>query len=193
MASLRNSAQEAHLDAAREVILDLGWRRTTLTEVAKRAWVSRMTIYRHWEDRERLLADLLTREWALILEKTSVPSQDDDSLTGFVQFLLDSVAGLHRSQLLRRIIELDPELLLPYILQRAGRSQKALLVLLVPRIQRVQASGQMRGGDPEVLARSLLLMLEGLLLSADTMKTRSVSRAKLAAAYQDILMSGLAP
>ncbi|HNN48955.1 MAG TPA: helix-turn-helix domain-containing protein, partial [Marmoricola sp.] len=112
MASLRNSAQEAHLDAAREVILDLGWRRTTLTEVAKRAGVSRMTIYRHWEDRERLLADLLTREWALILEKTSVPSQDDDSLTGFVQFLLDSVAGLHRSQLLRRIIELDPELLL---------------------------------------------------------------------------------
>ena len=59
MTSLRHNSAEieapraprdAYLDAARDCILDVGWRRTTLTEVARRAGVSRMTIYRTWAD-----------------------------------------------------------------------------------------------------------------------------------------------
>src|SRR6187431_2183073 len=69
MTSLRHNAVEkepkdAYLDAARDCILDVGWRRTTLTEVARRAGVSRMTIYRTWADMPTLLGDLMTREWA---------------------------------------------------------------------------------------------------------------------------------
>ena len=44
----RGEPADAYLDAARDCILDVGWRRTTLTEVARRAGVSRMTIYRTW-------------------------------------------------------------------------------------------------------------------------------------------------
>ena len=52
MSSLRHNEepQAGYLDAARACILDVGWRRTTLTEVARRAGVSRMTIYRAWPD-----------------------------------------------------------------------------------------------------------------------------------------------
>ena len=56
--------RDVYLDAARDCILDVGWRRTTLTEVARRAGVSRMTIYRTWADMPTLLGDLMTREWA---------------------------------------------------------------------------------------------------------------------------------
>ena len=66
MTSLRHIPDprlDAYLDAARACILDVGWRRTTLTEVAKRAGVSRMTIYRAWSDMGSLLGDLMTREW----------------------------------------------------------------------------------------------------------------------------------
>ena len=73
MTSLRHNPADAepareprdvYLDAARDCILDVGWRRTTLTEVARRAGVSRMTIYRTWADMPTLLGDLMTREWA---------------------------------------------------------------------------------------------------------------------------------
>ena len=57
------SPRDTYLDAARDCILDVGWRRTTLTEVARRAGVSRMTIYRTWADMPQLLSDLMTREW----------------------------------------------------------------------------------------------------------------------------------
>ena len=66
MTSLRHNPDpaDAYLDAARACLLDVGWRRTTLTEVARRAGVSRMTIYRTWADMPTLLGDLMTREWA---------------------------------------------------------------------------------------------------------------------------------
>src|SRR6478736_4413276 len=79
MTSLRHTPQfeggvekeprDAYLDAARDCILDVGWRRTTLTEVARRAGVSRMTIYRTWGDMPTLLGDLMTREWADLVEQ----------------------------------------------------------------------------------------------------------------------------
>ena len=61
MTSIRNS--ERLLDAAREVILTVGWKRATLTDVARRAEVSRMTVYRAYPDMQSILADLMTREW----------------------------------------------------------------------------------------------------------------------------------
>src|SRR5215210_952569 len=81
MASLRNNRAEpnprdGYLDAARECILDVGWRRTTLTEVARRAGVSRMTIYRTWSDMSQLLGDLMTREWgAVVADAARVPDR----------------------------------------------------------------------------------------------------------------------
>src|ERR1700750_979508 len=51
------------LDAARDSILAVGWKRSTLTDVARRAGVSRMTVYRRWPDMQGLLGELMTREW----------------------------------------------------------------------------------------------------------------------------------
>ena len=48
------------LDAVQESVLDVGLRRTTLAEVARRAGVSRMTVYRLHEDLDTLVAALLT-------------------------------------------------------------------------------------------------------------------------------------
>src|ERR1700759_5088642 len=73
MTSLRHNDEpmreprDAYLDAARACILDVGWRRTTLTEVARRAGVSRMTIYRAWPDMPTVLGDLMTREWSEVV------------------------------------------------------------------------------------------------------------------------------
>src|SRR3954452_1230807 len=94
MTSLRHNHDEAreprdaYLDAARECILDVGWRRTTLTEVARRAGGSRMTIYRTWADMPQLLGDLMTREWgnvfAEMIEAEDRAASPVDRLVGDV-------------------------------------------------------------------------------------------------------------
>src|ERR1700709_2921684 len=81
----QTSSEDASLDAAREAILAVGWSRTTLTDIARRAGVSRMTLYRRWPDTQTLLADLMTREWgsvvALAAERAASRSTARERLT----------------------------------------------------------------------------------------------------------------
>lgn len=171
--------REAYLDAARECVLDLGWRRTTLTEVARRAGVSRMTIYRAWADRPALLADLLTREWTTVLDTTTGAGD-------LVERLVVAVRALRHNELFVRIVELDPEVLLPYLTSRRGRSQDHLLDLLEAAIAVGQAAGEVRAGDPAVLARALVLAGHGFVLSMHTMIDEPGGRVT-AAALEDEL------
>ena len=87
--------KDAYLDAARACILDVGWRRTTLTEVARRAGVSRMTIYRSWADMPQLLGDLMTREWATVVAATLATEPDEgDDVDRLVHALVSIVRAL---------------------------------------------------------------------------------------------------
>jgi len=176
MTSLRHSetAQAAYLDAARACILDVGWRRTTLTEVARRAGVSRMTIYRTWADMPAVLGDLMTRAWGEVVARAV---GDADAALGKTATAADRIVAevvattraLRENELFLRIVELDPELLLPYLLTRRGRSQQAIAELTAGRLREGQQDGSVRDGDPVAIARSLLLATHGFVLSAHTM------------------------
>src|SRR6476660_3959335 len=72
-----STPDDAYLDAAREAILAVGWSRTTLTDIARRAGVSRMTLYRRWPDTQTLLADLMTREWGYVVTAAGVGTRED--------------------------------------------------------------------------------------------------------------------
>ena len=170
MASLRNSTDPdaALLLAARQCILEVGWRRTTLTDVARRAGVSRMTIYRRWADMQTLLADLMTLEWSAVFDDSALDASASslDRLAGSVAA---TVTALRDNELFRKIVHVDPELLLPYVLDRRGRTQESILALLEVAIVAGQQDGSVRPGDPHLLARSLLLAAHGFALSVETM------------------------
>jgi AcrR family transcriptional regulator len=166
------SADDAYLDAAREMILEVGWSRTRLTDIARRAGVSRMTLYRRWPDMQSMLADLMTREWGRALDETVAQAQTDlsaDSRTRLTRGVVATVRALRTNPLLRRIVELDPERLLPYLLERRGRSQEQIATLLADLVRAGQQDGSVRKGDPDHLARTVLLACHGFTLSAHTM------------------------
>ncbi|MFI9590198.1 TetR/AcrR family transcriptional regulator [Nonomuraea sp. NPDC052265] len=144
-----NRHNEGVLDAARACVLAYGVRRTTLTDVARRAGVSRMTIYRRWPDVRSLVADLMTREWVEVVSRLD--------LCDPVPAIVAGVRGLRAHPLWRKIVEADPELLLPYLLDRRGASHEAVLALLEPAV----------GGPAR--ARAVLLVAQSFLLSAPTM------------------------
>lgn len=197
MTSLRHNTEsaaspaDAYLDAARACILDVGWRRTTLTEVARRAGVSRMTIYRTWADMPTLLADLMTREWTGLVATTVGTSTAGDPLARLVDDVVTTIAALRENELFVRIVELDPELVLPYLLSRRGRSQDLILGLLAEAIRDAQAAGSARSGDPLAMARAMVLAAHGFVLSAHTMVDGSVSSDALDAELRILLTRGL--
>ncbi|MFC7358677.1 TetR/AcrR family transcriptional regulator [Nocardioides astragali] len=196
MPSLRHTPDprlDAYLDAARDCILDVGWRRTTLTEVAKRAGVSRMTIYRAWSDMGSLLGDLMTREWVGIAAATRVAAADTTTPAGIAAAALSTVRALRDNELFVRIVELDPDLMLPYLLSRRGRSQEALIEILAAEIESGQTSGAIRAGDALLMARSLTLAAHGFVFSAMTMTDHGISLADLDAEYARLVTASLEP
>lgn len=170
------------LDAARAAILAVGWKRTTLTDVARRAGVSRMTLYRRWPDMQTLLADLMTREWSVVVEDPADMglTEGASALDRIVGGIGATVVALRENDLFGKIVEIDPELLLPYLLDRRGRTQDSILALVETALTAGQRSGDVRPGDPGLMARTLLLAAHGFVLSAHTMsdpdETGSASR-----------------
>jgi AcrR family transcriptional regulator len=199
MTSLRHNAdpQAAYLDAARACILDVGWRRTTLTEVARRAGVSRMTIYRAWPDMPAVLGDLMTREWSEVVaravtEADAAGGKSASAADRIVAEVVGTVRALRENELFVRIVEVDPELLLPYLLTRRGRSQQAIAELTAGRIREGQADGSVRDGDPVAIARALLLATHGFVLSAHTMVDDEVGEEALDAELEHLVRSVVA-
>jgi AcrR family transcriptional regulator len=190
----RDGPRDSYLDAARDCILDVGWRRTTLTEVARRAGVSRMTIYRTWADMPQLLSDLMTREWGGVVADALA---DEDPDTPTVERLVGDIVGtvrrLRDNELFVRIVDLDPELILPYLFSRRGRSQDAILELTVAALREAQEAGEVRSGNPELMARAMLLAAHGFVLSAHTMVGDEVSLDDLDSELRRALTRGLLP
>ncbi|MGV9348587.1 TetR/AcrR family transcriptional regulator [Streptomyces spiralis] len=165
------AAGDPVLDAVRDCVLAVGVRRTTMTDVARRAGVSRMTLYRRWPDVRSLVGDLMTREWIDVATR-SMPERRPgtaDTRTLIVDGLVAGVAAFRAHPLFRKIVDVDPELLLPYVLDRRGASQEALLALLTDALREGHADGSVRTGHPDRQARSLLLVVQSFTLSLRTM------------------------
>ena len=73
------TSQKAILATAIEILLEQGLTSMSMDDLAKRAGVSKATIYRWWASKELLALDALATEWAL---PTPSPDLDTGSLRG---------------------------------------------------------------------------------------------------------------
>lgn len=152
--------------AARRCVEEFGVRRTTLTEVARRAGVSRPTVYRRWPDTGALVAELLVRELRAIVAET-MPTAG----AGRTRLVTGIVAGavkIRSNPLFGKIFRTDTDLMLTYVFGRLGRNQRALIELFAAGIRAGQQDGSIRDGDPEQLATMLLLIAQSAVQSAGT-------------------------
>ena len=177
------------LDATRSCLLDFGLRRTTLAEVARRAGVSRPTVYRRWPDTRALVADLLTREIRAVLPDLGGEGPVRPRVVRAVVTAVDEI-GTH--PLFEKILRSDPDLLMTYIVDRLGTSQHAVLEVLTRALVLGQRDGTVRAGDVRALAAFVLLTAQSVVQSAG-MVTEVVDRAALLTELAHAVDTYLAP
>ncbi|WP_243790094.1 TetR/AcrR family transcriptional regulator [Saccharopolyspora gloriosae] len=154
------------LRATRDSVLEHGVRRTTLTEIARRARISRMTLYRRFPDVTSLVGTLMTRDFCTILRNSREHEGTGTARERLVVAALETVRQLQDSALLRQVLDTDPELLLPYLVERLGSTQLAAERFLLDYLTEGHLDGSVRRSDPAAQARALLLLVQSFVVSA---------------------------
>ncbi len=161
------SEDDPLLDAAHACVMAVGVRRTTLTDVARRAGISRMTVYRRFPDVAALIQALMTREFSGVLAEAVAANADRPTVRErLAHGATDGVVRLSGHPLFLRLLDVDPELLLPYLVQRHGAFQHLVLDAFVALLTEGMEEGSVRRADPEALAAALELCLRGWVLAA---------------------------
>ena len=151
------------LDAAASCVLAYGVERVTLAEIARRAGVSRPTIYRRWPDTEALLAALLTARIVGVLRDVPTEGVGREAL---VQRIVGVAERLRHDELVMSVFHSAPELAMVYIAERLGTSQQILIDAVASELRVAQRDGSVRAGDPRQLAAMCLLITQSTIQSA---------------------------
>ncbi len=86
----------------------------------------------------------------------------------------------------------DPELLVPYLVDRHGHSQQAFVRYVEPVIAAGVADGSIRPGNPHVLATVVLHAVQGFVVSTDILG-RELDEATLDAELARLVHGYLRP
>ena len=151
----------------------MGLRRTSLTDVARRAGVSRMTVYREYGDAPTLWRSLLTEEIGSVVaaaDQTALASARngrDRLATAFIE----AVTRLVDHPLVTRVLELDPELILPFVVDRLGSGQQLAAASIRGMLSDGIADGSIGGCDVDAAAHLLLLLAQSFVFSGRVVPT----------------------
>ena len=148
------------LAAAASCVVDFGADRVTLAEIARRAGVSRPTVYRRWPDTRSILAALLTSHITAALREVPVRGQGREAL---VDRIVAVAEHLRADDLVMAVLR--SELAMVYITERLGTSQQMLIDALADNLRAAQRDGSVRPGDPRRLAAMVLLITQSTIQS----------------------------
>jgi AcrR family transcriptional regulator len=153
------------LDAAVDELRDYGLKRTSVDNVARRAGLSRATVYRRFENKNVLVQAALVRESArffgeIVAAIGPLPTAEERLVEGFVVGL----RKVRTDALLTRLLISDPDELVPYLTLRGAGVIAAASEFLVSQYAAV---GGRMARDPRVLAEMLVRLAISFTLTPD--------------------------
>ncbi|MET8880072.1 TetR/AcrR family transcriptional regulator [Streptomyces rubiginosohelvolus] len=186
------AADAAILEATRASLVDLGWSKLTMSDVATRAGVAKTTLYRRWAGKNELVVDAV----AVLFDELELP--DRGSLAADVQGVVLQFAALlerpeARTALMAVVAESTRDDSLRHRIRSAIVDRQKRLVLLGR--ERAQARGELRyEDDASTAARNADLIFDVIagavvhrtLVSAEPVDT------EWASGFTSLLLLGLA-
>ncbi|GAB3442887.1 TetR family transcriptional regulator [Actinophytocola sediminis] len=147
---------ESIVDAAMAEFLTYGLRRTNVDVVARRAGVSRATLYRRFVGKDALVQAVLVRESRRFFASIAAAVADlDTPRARLVEGFVVGVRFARTDRLLNRLLASDPEALLPYLTTNGHLVVAAARDFLVRQAPDAPppAAGRTQDGVAEVFVR----------------------------------------
>ncbi|WP_420749659.1 TetR/AcrR family transcriptional regulator [Rhodococcus sp. O3] len=154
------------LDAAYDQFCRMGIQRSTMEDVAKRANLSRITIYRKFDTKESLVDQVILREFSryftrFIEEVAGAPTVADRVTLGFVS----SLRTIRTNPLVTALIETDPTSFAGSIIGANGEMLSAVQSFVAGQLRREQASGTVAAELDVDLVAEMMVRITGSFLA----------------------------
>jgi AcrR family transcriptional regulator len=176
------------LDAALVLVAASGFRHLTMDDVAARAGVGRMTVYRRFGSRQQLTDALAVRECRRCLGKIAAaldPRKPIDERAA--DLFVATLRVIREHPLLERLARVEPEALLYELNRDASAVFRLVRNFLVAQIRVAQGAGELVQVEPEPLAEvavrlgaSFVLMPDSVIAAGDERQTRETIQGLIA-------------
>lgn len=150
------------LDAALEAATIHGIARLSMGDVARRADLSRQTLYRHFPSKDALVAAVVTAETTQLIEQVVAAAvQETEPQASLEAGLLAALTVLRDHPLLDRLVRTEPEALLPLL----TTDSSPVMVQVRSVVEAILAGGSPDLTDDAVALRRFADVVTRLLIS----------------------------
>jgi len=153
------------LDGAYEQFCRMGIRRSTMEDVARRAGVSRITVYRRFATKDALVEQVVRREFRryfgqFLLDIQAATTAADRVVLGFVSAL----RAIRHNPLIGGLMAVEPDVLVPALIR--GRTLAAVQRFVAGQLRREQHAGTVSAEvDVELVAELMARVCSSFLLT----------------------------
>ncbi len=158
--------RSALIDAALDIINELGPRGLSIREVARRTRVSHSAPYRHFSDKDALILAVVERGFEIMAETVDQHKAEagPDSADQFIGAGLAYITFAFNHPAYYRIMFSGDLLVTSQLLQHTG---KTIFETLVNDLKACQQLGIIRGGDPKTMAIGIWSTMHGFVTLAN--------------------------
>jgi TetR/AcrR family transcriptional regulator, repressor for uid operon len=154
------------LDAAYELFLTFGLRRSTIEDIAKRAGIGRPTLYRRFGDKDAVMQAVIMRESRRLTSSVWKQVQDiRDPAQMLARAFVVATRTVATHPLTQRLLQTEPEFILPHMTLKAGPFIDIGHVLIGPGVKKLQADGKLSGIDTDYLLEALARLFISIVLT----------------------------
>ncbi|GAA2728383.1 TetR/AcrR family transcriptional regulator [Actinocorallia aurantiaca] len=130
------------LDAAYEQFCRMGIQRSTMEDVARRAGVSRITVYRRFTTKDALIEQVVRREFRryfdrFLVEIEQAETAADRVVLGFVS----SLRAIRGNPLIGGMIATEPDVVVPSMISDGGRTLATVRQFVAGQLRYEQRAG----------------------------------------------------
>jgi TetR/AcrR family transcriptional regulator, repressor for uid operon len=146
------------LDAAYEQFCRMGIQRSTMEDVARRAGVSRITVYRRFDTKDALVEQVIRREFRRYFDRFLADIQQartaaDRVVLGFVS----SLRAIRGNPLIGGLIGTEPDLLVASMISDGGRTLATVRQFVAGQLRQEQSAGNVAEGlDTDLVAEMMV-------------------------------------
>jgi len=154
--------------AALDQFAEYGIRRSTIDDIARRAGVSKMTVFRRFQNKQGLIEVVIAREIRHAMQELDRDWERGQTLEERLVLGFAFVARVGRGHpLFNRLLRSEPESLLPLITVDGGPALELYRSLIAQRLHAEAKAGRLSSPDIDRAAEVIARLAQSLLLTQD--------------------------